>query len=161
MKLLPYLFALLFGYPTQGAFTQSSTLMKYEFEQVDSLFSEEERPLAVFIHTDWCRYCKNMEHTTFQKKEVVDLLNQDFYFISLNAEKEERTINFRGYPFKYRPNGRDLGVHSLAEALGTIDGELTYPAFVVLNKNYEIVFQYNEFIDWKNMSRILNKVVKN
>lgn len=142
----------------QPAFTQSEELIRYEFEQVDSLFAEEERPLVVFIHTDWCRYCKNMEQTTFRKKEVIELLNNDFYFISFDAEKEKRTITFRGYPFEYRSHGRDTGVHTLAEALGTIDGELAYPAFVVLNKDYEIIFQYNQFLDGKKMEKVLSKL---
>lgn len=141
-------------------FAQTNELIQYDFEQVDSLFSQEERPLAIFIHTDWCRYCKNMEQTTFRKKRVLQALNNDFYFISFDAEKEQRTITFRGYPFTYRPNGRNSGVHTLAEALGTIDGELTYPAFVVLNKNYEIIFQYNEFLDGEKMSWVLSRISK-
>ncbi len=155
MKYILFLSAFLL-FSTSQLNAQEEKLILYGFEQIDSLLTIEERPMAIFIHTDWCRYCKNMQHTTFEDEKVIKKLNEDFYFISFDAE-EERTITFRSHPFEFKPNGRNSGVHSLAQALGTIEGELTYPVFVILNPSYEIEFQYNAFLSGKKMREILNK----
>jgi thioredoxin-related protein len=106
-------------------------LKKYDFHQLDSLLSLEERPIAVFLHADWCKFCKNMKQTTFQNKEVIALLNNNYYFFSFDGE--------------------------LASSLGTINGELAFPTFVILNSEYEIIFQYNSFLTGTDMAGILEK----
>ena len=116
------------------------------------------RPIAVFIHTNWCRYCKNMEKTTFKNQQVINTLNNNYYFVSFDAESD-RTIRFRGYSFDFEPSGRHIGIHGLAKELGAINGAIAYPTFVILNPSYEIIFQHNSFIDPKSMKAILSKVV--
>lgn len=81
----------------------------YAFGQVDSLMKEEERPLVVFIHTDWRRYCNAMKNTTFQDEAVIELLNENFYFLSLDGE-EKRDITFMNYTFSFQPSGNGSGV---------------------------------------------------
>lgn len=114
----------------------------------------EQRPVAVFLHTEWCRFCKNMEQTTFQNKQVVELLNERYYFVSFDGEQKE-SVTFRSHRFQYQPSGRNTGTHELAIALGTINGSLAYPAFVILNPDYEIVFQHNAFLTAKELANIL------
>ncbi|MBK7869858.1 MAG: DUF255 domain-containing protein [Saprospiraceae bacterium] len=136
---------------------EAQSLSYHQFEQIDSLSLIEKRPVAVFIYTDWCRYCKNMEQKTFQNTEVINKLNKKFYFISLNAE-EERLIIFRGHPFQYKPNGKSTGIHALAEALGAVDNKISYPTFCILNTDYEIIFQYDAYLNAKNMITILDQL---
>jgi len=132
----------------------------YAFGQVDSLMQEEERPLVVFIHTDWCRYCNAMKNTTFQDEAVIELLNENFYFLSLDGE-EKRDITFRNYTFSFQPTGNGSGVHQLAAQLGTTDdGELSFPVLVILNPQYEIVFQYSGFLSGKALKKVLKKMAE-
>ncbi|MEL7220721.1 MAG: thioredoxin family protein [Bacteroidota bacterium] len=131
----------------------------HTFEAVDSLQSLAPRPIMVFIETDWCRYCKKMEHTTFKSTAVMDLLEEQFYFVVLNGE-EQRTIRFSGYDFNYKPNGVNTGIHELAEALGTINGQVAYPSTCILNEQYEIVFQYQHFLSAKEMEAVLRAVLE-
>ena len=138
-----------------GQLEQSTSLKKYSFEEVDSLMAIHKRHIAIFIHAKWCKYCKNMEHTTFKNKEVINLLNENYYFVSFDAEDAKR-IRFHGYTFEFEPSGIDIGMHSLAKELGAINGHITYPTFVILNESYEIVFQHNYFIDYKGMKAILD-----
>lgn len=136
---------------------EAQSLSYHQFEQIDSLSLIEKRPVAVFIYTDWCRYCKNMEQTTFQNTEVINKLNKKFYFINLNAE-EERLIIFRGHRFQFKPNGKSTGIHALAEALGAVDNKISYPTFCILNTDYEIIFQYDAYLNAKNMITILDQL---
>lgn len=134
-------------------FTQS--LNYYTFEQIDGLQRLETRPIVIFIHTDWCKYCQNMKNTTFQNEQIIEILNKQFYFVDLNGE-EKRSITFQNHTFHYKPTGHNTGVHALAAALGTIDGTLSYPALCILNQHNEIIFQYNAFLDAKTLQKILD-----
>lgn len=95
-----------------------------------------------------------MEQTTFQNQQVIELLNNRFYFISFNGEQQEDVV-FRNHLFRYQPTGRNTGTHELASALGSMEGVLSYPALVILNPEYELVFQHNAFIEAKSLTAIL------
>lgn len=77
----------------------------FQFEQIDSLQRIESRNIFVFIHTDWCKYCQAMKYTTFKNDRIINLLNENFYFVDLNAE-EKRNIDFNNYTFKFKPTGK-------------------------------------------------------
>lgn len=133
---------------------QSHTL-----ENVDFLQKKEKRPIVIFFHTDWCRYCKMMEKTTFRNREIEEMLNQNFYYINFDAETKD-DVCFNGQKYTYMPTGYRVGVHALAEKIGTIDGELNFPTLVVLNVNYEVVFQYSGYLSANDLMVVLNKVQK-
>lgn len=135
--------------------TNNLRLNQYTFSEVDSLLKIEPRPIAVFLHTSWCAFCKNMEHTTFTDPSVLAFLNDKYYFVSFDGEQKE-PVNFRNHIFKFKPNGRNSGTHELAFTLGQIDGNLSYPTFVLLNQKYEIEFQHSAFISKKEMKNILS-----
>jgi len=134
-------------------------LKHFSFEQLDSLQKIEKRPVVVFLHTSWCKYCGTMKNTTFKNNEVIKGLNQKFYFVSLDIE-EKSDITFRGYTFKFKPTGTNTGVHELAEQLGTINGQLAYPSICFLNADNEIIYQHNEFISASQLQVILTKIKK-
>ncbi len=130
----------------------------YKFEQIDSLQRVEKRNIMVFIHTDWCKFCRTMEYTTFKNKDVVNALNRQFYFVSLDAEQKQ-DISFNGKTFKYKPSGAGTGIHELAVELGTIDGQVSYPGICILNPKYEIVFSYNQFLSAGDLLLVLQRVL--
>jgi thioredoxin-related protein len=132
-------------------------IKKVKFEELDSLQKVQKRPVVVFLHTSWCKYCILMENTTFSAKKVEELLNQNFYFVSLDVE-ERHAISFQGHIFKYKPTDTTTGVHELAEQLGFINGQLAYPSTCFLNENYEIIYQKEGFIDATKFTEMLTKL---
>ena len=132
-------------------------IKSYQFQQIDDLQKNEKRSTVVFIHTDWCKYCKLMQQTTFKNKNIIKLLNEQFYFIDFNAE-EKLSITFNAKTFKYKPTGSNTGIHELAEQLATVDSKISYPTLCFLNPNNEIIFQYNEFINVKNLIILLQQL---
>ncbi len=121
-----------------------------EFEQIVSLQKTEKRNVIVFIHSDWCKYCQVMKSKTFKNLEVINLLNSKFYFVDFNAE-EKRKIVFNNQEFIFKPNGSNSGIHELAIELGTINNQISYPVLCVLNAENEIIFQYNNFLNAKDL----------
>ncbi len=134
-----------------------SQIRTYHFEQVDSLQKKQKRNIVVFIHTDWCKYCQAMQNTTFKNDSIIHKLNNEFYFIELNAE-EKSHITFANHTFKFKPTGTITGIHELAEQLATVDNKVVYPTLCFLNVDYEIVFQYNQFINSKDLQIILKRL---
>jgi thioredoxin-related protein len=134
-------------------FLSFGQVKKYSFEEVDSLQQFNRKKIIVFLNTDWCAYCQMMKVTTFKNDKVVNALNKDFYFIDFNAESKSDVI-FGGTVFKYKST---LGVHQLAEQLGTIDGKLAYPTVCFLNEKLDIVYQHNEALTAKEFLKLLSE----
>jgi thioredoxin-related protein len=111
----------------------------------------------VFIHTDWCKYCQAMKNSTFKNKEVIKNLNENFYFVTLNAE-EKRSITFNAKEFTFKTNGNTSGIHELAYELATINNQTTYPTVCVLNAQNEIIFQQSNYLPAKDFLILLEKL---
>jgi thioredoxin-related protein len=131
-----------------------SQLKEYQFEQIDSLQASEKRSVAIYLHTDWCKYCHAMKNTTLKDKNVIKLLNEKFYFIDFDAE-EKRTIIFNNKSYSYKPSGNNTGLHELATRL---DKEITFPSLIFLNDTKEIIFKHNQYISSKDLISILLKL---
>ena len=127
-------------------------LNTHTFEKAEKLSIESPKPFVIFIHTDWCKICKMMENATFKNKDVIQNLNQNFYFISFNAE-DKKDIQFNKNTFKFKPKGTNSGIHELAELLSN----QTYPAITILNSDYSILTQIESFTNAKTLLQILEK----
>ncbi len=132
-------------------------LHTYSFEQVDSLQADDRRATVVFLHADWCRYCRAMEQRTFSDERVIQKLNERFYFVSFDGESQE-PVRYQSVDWPYEPTGRSTGTHSLAKALGTIDGKLDYPTLTILSEEHEIVFQHSGFLTAEEVLKVLERI---
>lgn len=128
----------------------------YSFEELDSLQRIEQRPVVVFLHADWCTICQAMELATWQDDQVMELLEEQFYFIEFDGESE-RSVDFQGHTFEYLPTGSNTGIHELAQALGTFEGKVAFPTTVILNREYAIIFQYNAYLGIEEMQAVLEE----
>lgn len=138
---------------------EETGLKVYTFSEVDSLSQQKPKPIAVFIYTDWCKICYGMKKTTFKNKKVIQLLNDHFYFITLNGE-EKKDLTFLGKTFVYKPTGTNTGVHELANELAAIQKRISYPTTTFLNSKFVIQLQINGLYSAKKMEKILSKLSK-
>lgn len=135
-----------------------SQIENHSFEDIENLQQKDPKNLIVFVYTDWCSYCGAMQKTTFGNPKVIDQINKDFYFIKLNAE-EKRDIYFDNTTFKFKPTGRNTGIHELAEALASIDRKTAYPTLAVLNHNNEIIYKHGGFLKAAELSEVLKTIL--
>lgn len=124
------------------------------FNELDSLQKLKPKKVFVFIHTNWCSYCKAMEEVVFKDKAVAKLLADDYYFVHLDAE-EKSPIIYRGHQFVYRAN---KGFHDLAIELGSVNGKLMFPSTCILSPQDEILYQSQEFINAKTLLKVLKQL---
>lgn len=54
--------------------------------------STNNKQVLIFFHMTHCGYCKRMEHKTFQDKKVKQLINNNFIFIDINIDNDEKII---------------------------------------------------------------------
>lgn len=127
-------------------------LKMHTFEEAEKLSIDNPKQFVIFIHTSWCKYCKMMQNSTFKNEEVIKKLNENFYFISFDAEAKN-DITFNHHIFKFKPKGNDSGIHELAESLSN----QTYPTITILNPDYAILAQ----IESMTNAQYLLKILKN
>lgn len=148
-----YYILLIFFWSIPSGFAQLRT---YTFEEAEKFSKENPKPYVVFIHTSWCNYCKTMENSTFKNPEIINLLNTNFYFISLDAESKD-DILFNNHTFRFIPKGQKTGIHELATALATINSQVVYPTVTILQTDFSIVFQKDSFLNNKELIVVLEK----
>lgn len=116
------------------------------------------RPVLVKVYTEWCRYCKLQDLTTFQNKDVANRLNTSFYAVALNAESRE-PVRLAGHTFTFRPTGPGSGVHELALALARDEsGQVVYPTVVLLDEKLEVRGRWPGLIKASQLRAALNKM---
>lgn len=97
-----------------------------------------------------------MKKTIFENQKIISILNETFYFITLNREEKE-DITFLGKTFVYQPAETHTGNHELADALASKKGIVSCPTSVFLNSKFEIELQFAAYISSKKMMEILSK----
>lgn len=140
--------------------SQAQTLRWTSFEHLTDSLRKERRPVLVFIHTDWCTYCKMMELRTFSDATVASKLQEKFYCVRLNAE-ETQPITFLQRTYKFKPTGVKTGVHELAQVLGTEKGKLSYPTTVFFDQNLQLQARMVGALEAKRLDKALDLLTEN
>lgn len=140
---------------------KNNTLKSYSFEDAYKLQEKEKRPIVIFFHTNWCKFCFAMKKNTFTDKKTIDLLNKNFYFISFDAESK-KPVSIKDKIFK-----NTSGIHQIVVVLASKNNTISYPSTVILSTNNTIDEQIDAFLSAKEISKILttyllkNKIVPN
>ncbi len=76
--------------------------------------TKQNKPVFIYGYTDWCGYCKKMNKSTFQEKEVNEYMNANYINLSYDMEKGDGTYIAGKFGLK------------------------SYPAYVILNSKGEL-----------------------
>lgn len=133
-------------------------LISRKVEDLTALQINEERSVLVFLTADWCTYCERIKETSFKQKEIISVLNEDFYYVEFDIE-QKNTITIGEQEFVFVPSGINAGIHQFAEAVGTVDGAVSIPTFVVLSSSWEILYQYNGYMNTNQIKKFLIRLL--
>lgn len=114
------------------------------FSDLEIQQKENPKPIIIHIYTNWCSVCKIESFQLNKDKDLMQLMNENFYVINFDPEKMKEKINFQGKEFNYLPNGNS-GIHEFALALSKNKNQPVYPLWIVLDKDQNLV-EYHEGI---------------
>lgn len=149
------LFSILFLMPCL-IFSQIKTVA---FSDLDSLQKENPKPVIIHLYTDWCSVCKIESFQLKKDKDLINMINEKFYFINFEPEKTKEKISFRGKVFNYLPNGTS-GIHELALALSKNKKQPIYPLWIILDKDQNLIEYHEGLFKPEEMKKKLRTIVK-
>lgn len=119
------------------------------FDELQEKMRTEPRPLLIFIHTAWCKYCQMQEHLVLPDQELKTLLNDTYYCLKLDAESLEDVVFFqRTYSYE-----TVSGYHQLAMMLGREGGELVFPTTVLMDRWQHVTERFQGLVRAKELLR--------
>ena len=130
----------------------ASNVQWLTFEEAVERSKIEKKKIFIDVYTNWCGWCKVMDKNTFNNPKIAEYLNENFYPVKFNAEQREDVV-FRGNTFKYVPSG-GRGVHELAYAL--LQGKMSYPSFLILNEDFDILNLTPGYVKPDPFNKIIN-----
>jgi thioredoxin-related protein len=108
----------------------------YTFDEAYNLNKKNPKKIFIDVFTDWCGWCVRMDNTTFKDSIIRDYMARNYYPVKFNAERKD-TVRYNGQVYVNPNPGISRSVHQLASVL--LQGQLSYPSYVILNEKFEIM----------------------
>ncbi|SIT21291.1 AhpC/TSA family protein [Chryseobacterium ureilyticum] len=128
------------------------------FSELELQQKESSKPIVIHIYTDWCSVCKIESFHLNKDKDLVKIMNENFYLINFEAEKTKEKIRFQGRDFEYLSNGSS-GIHELALALSKNKEQPVYPLWIFLDKNQNLVYYHEGLLNPEKMKQKLLEIL--
>lgn len=123
----------------------------HSLNELDDELTQNPKNILIKLSTNWCGICKIQDKKIRKNKELNEILTHRVYYFEFDAESKE-VFQFQGIEFNPGKNK----THEFAEVL--LQGNLTFPAWIIFNPNLEIIYQYNGLIDAEKLKHILLKL---
>ncbi|MFP3598855.1 thioredoxin fold domain-containing protein [Chryseobacterium sp. SIMBA_029] len=125
------------------------------FSELETI--QNKKPVIIHVYTDWCGICKIEKHAIEKDKDLINMINENFYVIQFEAEKTKNTIHFQGKYFHYLPNGNS-GIHELALTLSQHRNQPVYPLWIFLDKNQQLLYYHEGIFTPEKMKQKLLEI---
>jgi len=145
MKILTFILLMISG------IFNSQEMKNYSFE---SLPENVDKPILIYMKTDWCSICKIQKHQMEKDLELKNLLNDKVCFVTFNPEKYNESITFFGKNYNYILNGNS-GIHELAVEISSSKNPV-YPSWILIDKDGKVLFRNEGLIDNQTLKLLIN-----
>jgi thioredoxin-related protein len=116
------------------------------------------KPVLILLTTDWCKYCK-IQKVQLEKNHDFQAARNNFYFVEFNAETQD-SILFNEKVYHYKSSGLSTGIHELAVELGNQKQGISYPLWIILDKDYQILLRRNGLLSGQQIQEIVKAISK-
>ncbi len=132
------------------AFCYVNAQHSHNLNEIDNKLSQTPKYIIFELYTDWCGVCA-IQHKKIQKNETLKfILDERFYYIRFDAESKE-TVVFNGHEFRNKDK-----IHDFAKAI--LPESNAFPAWIIMNPDLEIIFQYNGLLEPRELEAVLLKL---
>jgi len=147
-------------------FTIFSILLNSEFgfgqislDNFNKEFSQNPKPILLYFSTDWCAYCKIQDREFDKNIELINSLSEKYYFIKLDGESLDDFIFLEN---KYSSNSNEIkkSTHDFVKVFLSVNEQETYPFWIVLNQNLEIIGKEFGFLDQNKLKKLYQIEIK-
>ncbi len=97
-------------------------------EKAMELNKTHPRKIYIDFYTDWCGWCKKMDHDTYTDSKVISEMNNAYYAVKFNAESKD-PVHINQTEYRYSPTQNINGF-----TLSLLDGQIGYPTAVILDE---------------------------
>jgi thioredoxin-related protein len=104
-------------------------------QQAETLAKKHHRKVLIEVFTQWSEGFKELERSVLAQPQIAKYLNDNFVTIKFDAETHE-DINFKDRNYKFVTQS-GVGFNELAAEL--LRGQMTYPTFVFLDENGNLI----------------------
>ena len=130
---------------------QAQEIQWVSFEKAIELNKKNPKTILIDVYTDWCGYCKKMDHITYENQVIATIINDNYYAVKLDAE-QTNSIFYKGKEYKFIKQGKK-GYHEFAANL--LHGEMSYPSTVFMDQDERLIQKLPGYFDPKEMEPIL------
>lgn len=73
----------------------AQSLMTYtNYNEALTQAKKQNKPLLMFVYTDYCPWCEKMKKTTLSHKKTIEFINKNYIFLTINKEKDDYPKEF-------------------------------------------------------------------
>lgn len=119
-------------------------------DELQAKMAQHPKKVFVDVYTGWCGWCKKMDATTFKNASLVQYVNNNFYALRLDAERQD-TIHFMGKTYYF-----DAAHKCNTFAVELLKGSMSYPTSVVMLENFQSPNPIPGYHDVPEMETILS-----
>lgn len=101
------------------------------WDDVQVAMKKKPKKVWVDIYTDWCGWCKRMDHAVYSNPDVIKYINDNFYAVKFNPEKREDVMFLsKTYSFSEKHNANMLAVELMRE-------RMSYPTNIYMDEHFQ------------------------
>jgi thioredoxin-related protein len=129
------------------AMAENKEIQWQTYESGIQLLHDKNKKGFLHFYTDWCTYCKIMNHQTFTDSKIIDYLNDNFISIRVNADNQKDVA--KKYGVNRFPNTWFIAEDSkgISNQPGFIEPEMLLNMLKFLNTDSFQQMNFSEFID--------------
>ena len=162
MKQLVVVLFLLFSFSSFSQGEAKTEIQWLSIEKAEELAQKYDSDMLVFFFRKGCPECKQMKAETLQNPEIIKLINENFFPVTLNARTKDTIIyNGKKYTNQQPKEDGETWRHDLYHELVVGGGhQYVYPYIVVINGEYQNVQYIPGFKPAILLKRILRLLIK-
>lgn len=156
MRNLKTLFLATLFFTCLAAQGQDRQKKELSLAEIETAMKTDDRLIVMQLSTDWCVFCKMQDRQLIKDKELSKLLAEKTFYINLNAESKD-TLKFN--ETLYRPSAYNNGLHEFTLAVTEQNEQPSFPMWVIINADHEIVYRQSGLVKPKKLSEVLKNLI--